>query len=137
MFARLYFAQTINLMGDALTWVGLALLAFEIAGKNAGVILSGALTLRVAAFVLLSPLAGVIADRFDRKRIMLVTHLARMVIISLMPFVTQAWQIYATVFALNVFYAFFTKLILINCRVRINQGSHPAPSQSCSKQIHL
>ena len=53
VFARLYFAQTINLIGDALTWVGLALLAFELAGKNAGVILSGALTLRVAAFVLL------------------------------------------------------------------------------------
>ncbi len=108
MFARLYFAQTINLIGDALTWVGLALLAFELAGKDAGVILSGALTLRVTAFVLLSPLAGAIADRFDRKRIIVVTHLARMGIVCLLPFVTQAWQIYAIVFALNVFYAFFT-----------------------------
>lgn len=108
VFARLYFAQTINLIGDALTWVGLALLAFELAGKDAGVILSGALTLRVAAFVLLSPLAGAIADRCDRKRIMVVTHLARMGIVCLLPFVTQAWQIYTIVFALNVFYAFFT-----------------------------
>lgn len=108
VFARLYFAQTINLIGDALTWVGLALLAFELAGKSAGVILSGALTLRVTAFVLLSPLAGAIADRFDRKRIMVVTHLARMLIVSLLPFVTQIWQIYAIVLALNVFYAFFT-----------------------------
>lgn len=108
VFARLYFAQTINLIGDALTWVGLALLAFELAGKSAGVILSGALTLRVTAFVLLSPLAGAIADHFDRKRIMVVTHLARMLIVSLLPFVTQIWQIYAIVLALNVFYAFFT-----------------------------
>lgn len=108
VFARLYFAQTINLIGDALTWVGLALLAFELAGKSAGVILSGALTLRVTAFVILSPLAGAIADRFDRKRIMVVTHLARMLIVSLLPFVTQIWQIYAIVLALNVFYAFFT-----------------------------
>jgi len=58
VFARLYFAQTVNLIGDALTWVGLALLAFELAGKDAGVILSGALTLRVTAFVLLSPLGS-------------------------------------------------------------------------------
>ncbi len=108
VFARLYVAQTANLIGDALTWVGLALVAFELAGNNAGVILSGALTLRVTAFVLLSPLAGAIADRFDRKRIMVVTHLARMGIVCLLPFVTQAWQIYALVFALNVFYAFFT-----------------------------
>jgi len=107
-FARLYLAQTINLVGDALTWLGLALLAFELAGEKAGIILSGALTLRVMAFVVLSPLAGVIADRFDRKRIMVITHLARMVIVCFLPFVTQAWQIYVIVLALNVFYAFFT-----------------------------
>ena len=58
VFARLYMAQTTNLLGDALTWVGLALLAFELAGKTSAVVLSGALTLRVTAFVLLSPLAG-------------------------------------------------------------------------------
>ncbi|MBD2093214.1 MFS transporter [Microcoleus sp. FACHB-1515] len=107
-FARLYAAQTTNLIGDALTWVGLALLAFELAGKDSGIVLSGALTLRVSAFVLLSPLAGAIADRFDRKRIMVVTHLARMLIVSLLLFVSQVWQIYAIVLALNVFYAFFT-----------------------------
>lgn len=108
LFARLYFAQAINLIGDSLTWLGLALLAFELAGEKAGLILSGALTLRVMAFVVLSPVAGAIADRVDRKRIMLVTHLARMGIVCLFPFVTQAWQIYAIVLALNVFYAFFT-----------------------------
>lgn len=108
VFARLYFAQTVNLIGDALTWVGLALLAFELAGRDAGIILSGALTLRVIAFVLLSPLAGAIADRFDRKRIMVVTHLARMLIVSLLPSIDQVWQIYALVLALNIFSAFFT-----------------------------
>nr|WP_223278138.1 hypothetical protein [Nostoc sp. 'Peltigera membranacea cyanobiont' 232] len=38
VFARLYTAQTTSLLGDALTWVGLALLAFELAGKNAVVV---------------------------------------------------------------------------------------------------
>lgn len=108
IFARLYLAQTINLVGDALTWLGLALLAFELAGEKAGTILAGALTLRVMAFVVLSSVAGVIADRFDRKRIMIIAHLSRMVIVCLLPFVTQIWQIYAIVLALNVFYAFFT-----------------------------
>jgi len=108
VFARLYAAQTISLLGDALTWVGLALLTFELAGKNSGVVLSGALTLRVTAFVLLSPLAGAFADRFERKRIMVVTHLVRMLLVSLLPFVTQTWQIYGLILALNVFNAFFT-----------------------------
>jgi MFS transporter, NRE family, putaive nickel resistance protein len=108
VFARLYFAQTINLIGDSLTWLGLALLAFELAGEQSGAVLAGALTLRVMAFVVLSPLAGAIADRVDRKKLMFTTHLARMGIVCLLPFVTQIWQIYAIVLALNLFYAFFT-----------------------------
>ncbi|WP_337884436.1 MFS transporter [Fischerella thermalis] len=108
IFARLYAAQTTNLLGDALTWVGLALLAFELAGDNSAVVLALALTLRITAFVLLSPLAGALADRLDRKLILITTHCIRMVLVSLLPFVTQVWQVYALVFALNVFNAFFT-----------------------------
>ncbi|PZV13374.1 MAG: MFS transporter [Pseudanabaena sp.] len=107
-FARLYTAQTISLFGDALTWLGLALLAFELAGKDSAVILSVALTLRVTAFVILSPIAGAIADRLDRKLILVITHIARMLIVGTMPFVNAIWQIYVLVFALNVFNAFFT-----------------------------
>lgn len=107
IFARLYLAQTINLVGDSLTWLGLALLAFELAGEKAGTILAGALTLRVMAFVVLAPIAGVIADRVDRKHLMVTTHLARMGIVCLLSFVTEIWQIYAIVLALNVFSAFF------------------------------
>ncbi|WP_055073775.1 MFS transporter [Pseudanabaena sp. 'Roaring Creek'] len=107
-FARLYTAQTISLFGDALTWLGLALLAFELAGKDSAVVLSVALTLRVTAFVILSPIAGAIADRLDRKLILVITHIARMVIVGIMPFVNAVWQIYVLVFALNVFNAFFT-----------------------------
>ncbi|MEM9804586.1 MAG: MFS transporter [Cyanobacteria bacterium P01_D01_bin.56] len=107
-FVRLYLAQTINLVGDALTWLGLALLAFELVGERSGTVLAVALTLRVLAFVVLSPIAGAIADQVDRKGLMIVTHLARMGIVCLLPFVTQTWQIYGIVLLLNVFYAFFT-----------------------------
>jgi MFS transporter, NRE family, putaive nickel resistance protein len=107
-FARLYLAQTISLLGDALTWLGLALLTFELAGKDSAVVLSVALTLRVIAFVILSPIAGAIADRLDRKIILVTTHIARMLIVGIMPFVNAVWQIYIIVFALNVFNAFFT-----------------------------
>ena len=108
VFTRLYAAQTISLFGDALTWLGLALLAFELAGKDSAVVLSVALTLRVTAFVILSPIAGAIADRLDRKLILVITHMARMLIVGTMPFVNAVWQIYVLVFVLNVFNAFFT-----------------------------
>jgi NRE family putative nickel resistance protein-like MFS transporter len=107
-FARLYWAETISLIGDACTWLGIALLAYEIAGKQSATILATALTLRVIAFVLFAPFAGIMADKFDRKKILYFTHFFRMIIVGSLPFVHQEWQIYVLVFSLNIFNAFFT-----------------------------
>ncbi|MCI1189806.1 MFS transporter [Hymenobacter sp. DH14] len=108
VFARLYAAQTASLLGDALTWVGLALLAYELGSGHSAQILAFALTLRVSAFVLLSPLAGVLADRLNRKTIMVTADVVRMVVIGLLPFVTEVWQVYGLMFTVNAFTAFFT-----------------------------
>lgn len=107
-FARLYFAQIASLFGDAFTWLGLALLTYEISPDNAAVILASALTLRVTAYIMFSPFAGVLSEKIPRKNILLLTQVARMVIVSLLPFVTQEWQLYGLIFSLNVFAAFFT-----------------------------
>jgi NRE family putative nickel resistance protein-like MFS transporter len=108
VFARLYAAQTASLLGDALIWVALALLAFELAGLQAALVLGVALTLRVTAFVVFSPLAGALADRLSRKTIMVTANLARVGVLSLLPLVTETWQVYVLMFALNTFTAFFT-----------------------------
>lgn len=107
-FAKLYLAQTISLLGDAFSWVGLALLAYQIDAANSPIILATALTLRVTAFIIFSPFAGVLADKVQRKKILYLTHFIRMAIVCCLPFITSAWQIYALVFLLNVFNAFFT-----------------------------
>jgi len=108
LFAKVYLAQTISLLGDAFTWVGLALLAYQFGEDRASIILASALTLRVTAFILFSPFAGVLADRIDRKKILYTTHFIRMGLVALLPFVTAEWQIYVLVFLMNVFNAFFT-----------------------------
>ncbi|HDZ06431.1 hypothetical protein LCGC14_0513260 [marine sediment metagenome] len=108
LFAKLYLAQTISLMGDAFTWVGLALLAYQFGEERAAVILATALTLRVTAFIIFSPFAGVLADRISRKKILYTTHFIRMGIVGCLPFVTEEWQIYVLVFMMNVFNAFFS-----------------------------
>ena len=71
-FAKLYFAQIASLLGDAFTWLGLALLTYQMSPKNAAAILASALTLRVTAYILFSPFAGVVSERFQRKQILLV-----------------------------------------------------------------
>ena len=108
VFAKLYLAQTISLIGDAFTWVGLALLAYQFGKEKSAAILAFALTLRVSAFIIFSPLAGVLADKIDRKKILYITHFIRMGIVACLPFVNAEWQIYVLVFLLNVFNAFFT-----------------------------
>jgi MFS transporter, NRE family, putaive nickel resistance protein len=49
-----------------------------------------------------------LADRLDRKKIMYITHFVRMGIVACLPFITNAWQLYALIFFLNIFNAFFT-----------------------------
>lgn len=108
VFLRLYAAQTVSLLGDALTWVGLALLAFKLAGNQSALVLSTALTLRVITFVVVSPLAGAIADRFDRKYLLAGAHVARMAVVGLLPWMTAVWQLYGLILALNIGNALFT-----------------------------
>lgn len=107
-FAKLYLAQTISLIGDAFTWVGLALLAYQLGKERSAAILATALTLRVTAFIIFSPFAGVLADKVARKKILYTTHFIRMAIVFCLPFIWAEWQMYLLVFLLNVFNAFFT-----------------------------
>ena len=107
-FARLYLAQLVHLLGDALVWVALALLAFELAGERAAAVLGLALTLRVTAFVVLSPFAGVLADRVSRKAIMVTALLARMGVLAGLAVATSEAQLYLAMLVMNALTAFFT-----------------------------
>jgi NRE family putative nickel resistance protein-like MFS transporter len=62
----------------------------------------------VVAFVVLSPLAGALADRLDRKLLMVAADLGRMVLIALMLLVQTSTQIFLLMFVLNALTAFFT-----------------------------
>jgi NRE family putative nickel resistance protein-like MFS transporter len=108
MFRRLYIAQGISLIGDSVSWLGVALLAYEFGGEQSAKILSAALVLRVTAFVIFGSYAGIIADRYSRKKIMIITNLFRMVIVFSLAFITETWQLYALIFLLNIFNAFFS-----------------------------
>ncbi|MBC7945410.1 MAG: MFS transporter [Burkholderiales bacterium] len=64
--------------------------------------------LRILAFLLFSQPAGVMADRIDRKRILIGADLIRFALLAVFPFVDSVWQIYALIFAINAVTAFFT-----------------------------
>ncbi len=108
-FRFLFAAQIISLLGSGVTTVGLALFAYQLTGgESATAVIGYALTLRILAFLLFSQPAGVLADRFNRKKILIAADLARFALLALFPFVTTVWQIYALIFAINAVTAFFT-----------------------------
>lgn len=108
-FVLLFAAQVISLVGSGATTIGLALLAYQMAGTHsATVIVGNALTLRIVAFLLFSQPAGVLADRFNRKAILILADVSRAALLALLPFATTVWHIYGLIFFINAVTAFFT-----------------------------
>ena len=66
-YRRLFAAQILSLIGTGLTTVALGLLAYEIAGANAGQVLGIALAIKMIAYVGISPFAGALAGFLPRR----------------------------------------------------------------------
>lgn len=108
-YLLLFSAQLISLLGSGVTTVALALLAYQLTGgDNAGSIIGTALMLRILAFLIFSQPAGVLADRLPRKPLLISADLVRAALLALFPFVTEIWQVYGLIFAINAATAFFT-----------------------------
>jgi MFS family permease len=107
-YRHLFLAQVIALVGTGLATVALGLLAFEIAGANAGAVLGTALAIKMVAYVGIAPIAGAMAEIIPRKAMLVSLDLVRATVALALPFVTQAWQIYLLIFLLQSASAAFT-----------------------------
>ncbi|MEJ1088079.1 MFS transporter [Microbacterium sp. Mu-80] len=107
-YAKLFSAQVIALLGTGLLTVALGLLAFEIAGDAAGAVLGTALTIKMVANTAVAPLIAAVVDRLPKKAVLITADLLRLTIALMLPFVTEAWQIYLLVFVLQSASATFT-----------------------------
>jgi MFS family permease len=74
-FARLYAAQLISFAGDWFATVALLGLALELTGMAGLAAL--VLVLQTGGFAAASPIAGILADRIDRRRLLIAADLAR------------------------------------------------------------
>jgi MFS family permease len=74
-FTRLFSAQLISFAGDWFATVAILGLALELTGSPT--VASLLLVVQTGAFAVASPIAGVLSDRFDRRRLMVVADLAR------------------------------------------------------------
>ncbi len=108
-FRLLFSAQVISLTGSGVTTVGLALFAYQlVGGDSAAVVIGNALMLRILAFLLFSQPAGILADRLNRKHILIAADVVRFALLGVFPFIQSVWQIYVLIFLINAATAFFT-----------------------------
>jgi len=108
IYRRLFTAQVTALIGTGLSTVALALLAWDLSGGNAGVVLGTALALKMVAYVVIAPLVGGVAHRLPRRAFLVSMDLIRAGLVCCLPFVTEVWQIYVLIFLLNAGSAGFT-----------------------------
>ncbi|TCN50899.1 putative MFS family arabinose efflux permease [Rhodococcus sp. SMB37] len=108
VFRRLFTAQVVALVGTGLLTVALGLLAYDLAGSDAGAVLGTALAIKMLAYVAVAPVIAALTDRLPRKTVLITADAVRAVVALALPFVAQVWQIYALIFVLQAASATFT-----------------------------
>ena len=107
-YRHLFAAQVIALIGTGLATVALGLLAYDLAGADAGAVLGTALAIKMIAYVGVSPIAAAFAERLPRRGMLVVLDLVRAAVALALPFVDQIWQVYVLIFVLQSASASFT-----------------------------
>ena len=107
-YRHLFTAQVIALVGTGLMTVALGLLAYELAGADAGAVLGTALAIKMLAYAGVAPVAQAFADRLPRRSLLVALDLVRAAVALCLPFVTEVWQIYLLIFVLQAASAGFT-----------------------------
>ena len=107
-FLRLWIGQGTSFVGDAVSMVALVVLVVEITGSASAV--GGALVARLLPTIA-SPLAGVIADRVDRRVVLVASDIARAVLVLGLVFARDLATIYVLVFLMGLARTLFNPTI--------------------------
>ncbi len=87
-FRRLWLAHSVAGLGEALASIAMPLLAYGLTGSSG--LLGLIFVIQTVPRVILSPVAGLLADRLDRRLVMLSSDLGRAAVVALLPFATEA-----------------------------------------------
>ncbi|MFT7060417.1 MAG: H+ antiporter protein [Pseudorhodobacter sp.] len=107
-YRHLFLAQITALLGTGLATVALGLLAYDLAGERAGLVLGTVFTIKMVAYVGVAPIAGALANRWPRRAMLVSLDLIRAAVALCLPFVSEVWQVYILIFVLQSASAAFT-----------------------------
>jgi len=104
-FLRLWAGLSISVLGDWVGHMALTLHVYNVTGSASA--LATLTIVRSLPVLLFGPVAGVTADRFSRRRIMIWSDIARALLYALLPFATNFPQIVTIAFLTSSISAFF------------------------------
>jgi H+ antiporter protein len=107
-YRHLFLAQIVALLGTGLATIALGLLAYDLSGERAGLVLGTIFTIKMVAYVGIAPIAGAFANRWPRRTMLVSLDLIRAAVALCLPFVTDVWQAYILIFVLQSASAAFT-----------------------------
>jgi MFS family permease len=102
----LWLGQIISNLGDTLNYVALVVLVFRL--SHSGLAVSALVLTEIVPTLLLGPLAGIVIDRVDRKRLLIVVDTARAVLVLALALTHILWAVYALAALLAVGSTLFT-----------------------------
>lgn len=97
----LFTAQAISLAGTGLATVALGLLAYDLAGDDAALVLGTVFAIKMVAYVAVAPVAAAVVHAAPPRTVLVTADLARVVVVLGLPFVTATWQVYVLVLVLQ------------------------------------
>jgi dTMP kinase len=101
-FSRLYRAILVSSLGDWVGFVAVVSLVARLGGTaSAGFAVSGVMLARLLPSIVFGPFAGVLVDRFDRRRLMVIADVTRAVGYASLPFFPNLPWIYAMSFLIE------------------------------------
>src|SRR6266516_2906614 len=101
-FSRLWRAMLVSSLGDWVGFVAVAALVARLGGKSlGGLAVAGVMLARLLPSVVFGPFAGVFADRFDRRKLMVRADIARGVLYASMPLLPSLWLIFQVSFLIE------------------------------------
>ncbi len=106
-FAAFWLAQTISLFGDRLHQVALGVLVYSV--TNSPLATGAVFLVATLPNIILGPVAGTLVDRWEHKRVMIVSDLVRAAIVIVIPFAAAAnvALVYPLVLAVTAVSLFF------------------------------
>ena len=107
-YRHLFAAQVTALVGTGLATIALGLLAYDLASGEAAMVLGTVFTIKMVAYISVAPIAGAVAHRIPRRRLLVALDFVRAGIALTLPFVTEVWQLYLLIFLLQSASAAFT-----------------------------